>query len=332
MLIGTPDGAILAANAAACVIFAATEDKLRAAGRQGISDPDDPAWRKLLAERDTIGWAVGVVPMHRLDGSPLLAEVSSALFEAPEDGIRSSTIVRDVTERVRMERRLVAYDEITEALLANVDTSDVLEMLARHACSIFDATHASVLVPHESGSGVQVVAAYGPGSEDMVGRIHPPGGLPEAVMQSGEPVLIDDVTGLARDQGVRALMLGPGMVAPIGAGEAIAGALFVGAQRSRYRYQDGDLADVTRYAARAGVVMATGKDRKELEIDLRRTTEQLQQALDSRVVIEQAKGFVACLRHVDTEEAFGILRRYARSHNTNIHSVARQVLELRLVV
>lgn len=226
----------------------------------------------------------------------------------------------------------MAYDEITEALLASEDTEKVLEMLSRHACAIFDATHASVIVPHEGGSGMRVAAAHGQGSESMVGRDIPPGGLPEVVMRSAEPLLLEDVTAVTRDHGLRALGLGPAMIAPVGAEDAVFGVLFIGARPSRHPYQPADLADAAHYAARTGVVMVAGQTRKAVEIDLRQTTAQLQEALNSRVVIEQAKGFLSCLRHVAPDKAFTLLRQYARSHNTDIHLVARQVLERRLFV
>jgi AmiR/NasT family two-component response regulator len=42
---------------------------------------------------------------------------------------------------------------------------------------------------------------------------------------------------------------------------------------------------------------------------------QLQRALNSRVIIEQAKGVLAERLRVTPEEAFVMLRRYARDHN-----------------
>lgn len=53
---------------------------------------------------------------------------------------------------------------------------------------------------------------------------------------------------------------------------------------------------------------------------------QLQQALDSRTVIEQAKGMVAAQRGVDMERAFTWLRDYARSHNRRLTDVANDVI------
>ena len=54
--------------------------------------------------------------------------------------------------------------------------------------------------------------------------------------------------------------------------------------------------------------------------------EQLNQALNSRIVIEQAKGMVAERKAVDMEEAFVTLRSYARNHNLRLADVARDVI------
>jgi hypothetical protein len=54
---------------------------------------------------------------------------------------------------------------------------------------------------------------------------------------------------------------------------------------------------------------------------------QLQQALSSRVVIEQAKGILAERFHLDMTGAFGLLRKQARNGNLRLHEVARSVVE-----
>lgn len=55
--------------------------------------------------------------------------------------------------------------------------------------------------------------------------------------------------------------------------------------------------------------------------------EQLQTALNSRVIIEQAKGVVAQRFGVGMDVAFDRLRRYARHHNLRLAELARQVVE-----
>jgi GAF domain-containing protein len=55
-------------------------------------------------------------------------------------------------------------------------------------------------------------------------------------------------------------------------------------------------------------------------------TEQLQGALNSRIVIEQAKGALAQAHGVNVDEAFGRMRAYARSHNRRLTDVAHLIV------
>jgi DNA-binding phage protein len=54
--------------------------------------------------------------------------------------------------------------------------------------------------------------------------------------------------------------------------------------------------------------------------------EHLNHALNSRIVIEQAKGMVAERLGLNTEQAFTTLRNHARSHNLRLVDVARDVI------
>ena len=53
---------------------------------------------------------------------------------------------------------------------------------------------------------------------------------------------------------------------------------------------------------------------------------QLQTALDSRVVIEQAKGFLAAAAAITPDEAFAVIRAHARRNRLRTHEVCRAVL------
>ena len=55
--------------------------------------------------------------------------------------------------------------------------------------------------------------------------------------------------------------------------------------------------------------------------------EQLNHALNSRIVIEQAKGMIAEQKGVDVEHAFTLLRNHARSHNLRLGDVAAAVID-----
>lgn len=60
--------------------------------------------------------------------------------------------------------------------------------------------------------------------------------------------------------------------------------------------------------------------------DQARVKQQLQTALDSRVVLEQAKGQLAELGRIEMAHAFAVMRRYARDRNERLSEVARQVV------
>ncbi len=63
-----------------------------------------------------------------------------------------------------------------------------------------------------------------------------------------------------------------------------------------------------------------------------RTSEQLQQALNTRLIIEQAKGVLATQRDIAVDDAFDRLRRYAREHGDRIHDVSRAVVSGELLL
>lgn len=92
------------------------------------------------------------------------------------------------------------------------------------------------------------------------------------------------------------------------------------------QWSDDDLA-----AARVLADMATSYIINASELEkAQRTTEQLQEALDSRLVIEQAKGILAADGRLGMDQAYQVLRRHARSHNASLRSVAEAVVNLGL--
>ncbi len=106
VLFTVPDGTVLAANPAACEILGRTEAEIRSLGRHGLADLTDERWTQLVAERAQTGNVRGVARMIRADGTPLEIEMSTKVFHDVGGAERTCTIIRDVTERVAMEREL----------------------------------------------------------------------------------------------------------------------------------------------------------------------------------------------------------------------------------
>jgi GAF domain-containing protein len=61
--------------------------------------------------------------------------------------------------------------------------------------------------------------------------------------------------------------------------------------------------------------------------EAQRLNDQLNHALNSRVVIEQAKGMLAERLGIDLEQAFATLRNHARNHNVQLVDVAHSILD-----
>jgi hypothetical protein len=79
------------------------------------------------------------------------------------------------------------------------------------------------------------------------------------------------------------------------------------------------MADVSTVAILQG---QAGKEREMLN-------EQLQTALDSRIVIEQGKGVLATRLGVEIDEAFELMRRHARNARRPLAEVAEEVVHAR---
>ena len=95
----------------------------------------------------------------------------------------------------------------------------------------------------------------------------------------------------------------------------------------------GELVDADIFAAQALADVATIailQHRIGLEAGV--VNEQLNEALNSRIVIEQAKGVIAERARIGTDEAFNRLRHHARSNNLRLADVAKDVADGTLAV
>ncbi|HXV79787.1 MAG TPA: GAF domain-containing protein, partial [Candidatus Binatia bacterium] len=106
VLLASPDGTVEAANPEACRLFGCSEEEIRAIGRFGLVDPADGRLQSLLEERERTGRFRGELFYRRKDGSTFLGEVSSAFYSDVSGATKAAVIIRDVTERRRVEETL----------------------------------------------------------------------------------------------------------------------------------------------------------------------------------------------------------------------------------
>jgi len=87
---------------------------------------------------------------------------------------------------------------------------------------------------------------------------------------------------------------------------------------------DEDIAIVQSLADMASIALLQERAIRRSEI----LTEQLQGALNSRVIIEQAKGAVAQAKGISVDAAFDAIRGYARAHSRRLSEVAYAVVSM----
>lgn len=109
---------------------------------------------------------------------------------------------------------------------------------------------------------------------------------------------------------------------PLVAAEATVGALNVFAEDPD-GLPDTDLFLAERLAASAAGTLASARAyRQAVQLN-----EQLQQALESRAVIEQAKGVLATLEHITVDAAFERMRQTSQRTNVKLRELAARIVD-----
>lgn len=87
--------------------------------------------------------------------------------------------------------------------------------------------------------------------------------------------------------------------------------------------RESDVAAAQALADVATIAVLANRAARESQV----VNEQLTSALNSRIVIEQAKGMVAERLGLDMEGAFNRLRNHARNHNLKLRAVAEDIID-----
>ncbi|MFH1153351.1 MAG: PAS domain S-box protein [Pseudomonadota bacterium] len=121
LLITSPDGRVMEANAEACRMLGFTQKELIRAGRDGVVDHGDTRLIPALEERARTGRYRGELTFRRKDGTRFPVDITSVLFNAEEDSVRSSIIVRDLSQSKHMETELKRVNSLLESVYMSLD-------------------------------------------------------------------------------------------------------------------------------------------------------------------------------------------------------------------
>lgn len=231
------------------------------------------------------------------------------------------------------ERRLVdAFLAATDTLVADYDVVEMLQTLVEDVADLFGADAAGIMLANQQGE-LEVVASTSEESA-LLGLLQLESGEGPCVeaYREGTTIVVEDREEMRRrwahfaSEAERAGFAAVHSV-PLRIGDTVLGSM------NLFRTEPGLLDDRDALAARALTDVATISIMQQRSSDQAAVAQQqLQQALDSRVVIEQAKGFLAHTHRIEVDEAFALLRRHARTNRLRLHDVARDVVERRLVI
>lgn len=223
------------------------------------------------------------------------------------------------------ERALVeTFALVADSLVDDYDVAELLPLLLTRCVELFPVDAAGLLL--RDGTGALRLAATSSEESRLLEFLqlqNDEGACLEAY-QSGEPVLVDDLTDDDRwpTWGPAAIALGFRSVTsmPLRLRDQTIGAMnLFGRDVGRLRGED-------LYSARTLTQVATvGILQHQALRDATTLTGQLQTALESRVSIEQAKGILAERHDISLEESFERLRGEARRTKRKIGELSREI-------
>jgi GAF domain-containing protein len=219
---------------------------------------------------------------------------------------------------------------LADTIVEDFDVIEFLHRLAERCVELLDCAEAGLLLADAAGV-LRVMASSSERSDtlDLLQSQHEEGPCFECYL-SGQPVLSEDLQGdtarwptfapMALQEGFRSVQ-----AIPMRARGKTVGALNL-FRANVGRLSEHDLPLGQGMADIAAIALLQERTVRQAH----GVVEQLQGALSSRVMIEQAKGVLAERAQIDVDAAFARLRAHARAHNLRLSHVAHEVIDGRL--
>ena len=217
------------------------------------------------------------------------------------------------------------FVELSDTLVADFDVIDFLHGLTERCVELLGVSAAGLLLADGQGA-LQLVAASSEQSRLLeLFQLQTEQGPCLDCYHTGAPVTVPDLARAGRWPRFTAAAAEVGFAAvhalPMRLRTDIIGAL------NLFGAEPGALApDKLRIGQAMADVATIGLLQQRAIRDRDVVTQQLQNALNSRILIEQAKGVLAERLRISMEDAFTIMRTGARNHNQRLGLVAEAII------
>ncbi|CAA9372332.1 MAG: hypothetical protein AVDCRST_MAG60-128 [uncultured Nocardioides sp.] len=226
---------------------------------------------------------------------------------------------------IATEQLAAVFVEVADTLVDDFDVVEFMQMLTARSTEMLDVTAAGVLLADHRGH-LRLMAASDERTEMLeLFQIQSHEGPCQDCFDTGTPVSVPDLSA-AGDRwpkfAAHAAAAGFGALHafPMRLRGEVIGALNLFSARAG-EMSTLDKAVVQALADVATVALLQERTIRRAEV----LTEQLQGALNSRIAIEQAKGALAQIHGCSTDDAFAMMRSYARARGRQLTEVATQV-------
>ena len=120
IIIGTPDGEVIDANAAACKILGYTKEELREIGRQGIMDESHPLNKEASRIRQEQTYFEGEKQYIHKTGRDVSVMVSSVVFRDKKGQLSTINSFRDITKEKKFQEKLKSEQEFARTAISSI--------------------------------------------------------------------------------------------------------------------------------------------------------------------------------------------------------------------
>ena len=225
------------------------------------------------------------------------------------------------------ERRLVeTFVELADTLVEDFDVVEFFSSLTERVVELGIASEAGILLVDEAGDLQFIAASHERTHLLELFQVQNQEGPCQDCFTTGAPVGVGDLE--AADSrwplfAPRAVSAGFRSVqaVPLRLRGAVLGAF------NLFLTEPGGIDHAAEAVVQAMADVATIGLLQQRELDRAHAVEgQLQQALQSRIGIEQAKGIISERVGIPMDAAFGLLRGYSRNHNQKLHDAARDIV------
>lgn len=217
------------------------------------------------------------------------------------------------------------FVELVDTLVDDFDVTRFLHVLTQRCVQLLDISSAGVLLTDRQNT-LQLVAASSERTRLLeLFQLRSGQGPCIDCFRTGQPVSVADLPAAGRWPRFARAAAEVGVAAvhaiPMRRRNEIIGAL------NLFNATPGSFDGATRCFGRALADAATVGLLQHREIRRRDSlTEQLQAALSSRVLIEQAKGVIAERHDLDMDQSFALMRSVARSTNRRLRELAEAII------